>query len=258
MTGDFKAAYRVQEFADRSGVTVRALHHYDRLGLMKPKRTAGGYRVYTDSDLERLEHIVALKFLGLSLAQIADLLFGAPVDLPRALAIQQQVLIEKRSKIEKALAVIAEVRGAVAAGLSPHTTQWKQIIEVFQMDENNDWTSKYYSDDAKAKIDARRPLWSPELQERVSRQWSELMSEVEADKADDPAGERAQALAARWMGLVNEFTGGDPAITDGLRKLYADKQNWPEQAQTQMQPFRISPEGGAFIQSAIAYRKSTR
>src|SRR5688500_11964633 len=63
-------AYRVHEFAELAGVTVKALRHYDRLGLLKPARTGSGHRVYADKDLERLEQIVALKFLGLSLGQI--------------------------------------------------------------------------------------------------------------------------------------------------------------------------------------------
>jgi hypothetical protein len=63
-------SYKVHEFAELAGVTVKALHHYDRLGLLTPRRTEAGYRVYTERDLERLEQIVALKFLGLPLRQI--------------------------------------------------------------------------------------------------------------------------------------------------------------------------------------------
>jgi hypothetical protein len=54
--------YRTREFAKLAGVTVRALHHYDRLGLLKPRRTPAGYRAYSTRDLEGLEQIVALKW----------------------------------------------------------------------------------------------------------------------------------------------------------------------------------------------------
>ena len=46
--------YRIQEFAELTGVTVKALHHYDRLGLLKPQRALSGYRLYVERDLERL------------------------------------------------------------------------------------------------------------------------------------------------------------------------------------------------------------
>ena len=67
--------YRVTEFARLTRVTVRALHYYDQIGLLKPSgRTASRYRYYTDKDLFRLQQIVTLKFLGLSLDQIGKAL----------------------------------------------------------------------------------------------------------------------------------------------------------------------------------------
>jgi len=67
-------AYRVGEFATLTGVTVRALQHYDRLGLLKPSRTQSGHRVYADADKQRVRHILALRAIGMSLQQIAELL----------------------------------------------------------------------------------------------------------------------------------------------------------------------------------------
>ena len=51
--------YRIHEFAGLSGLTVKTLHHYDRLGLLTPTRTDAGYRLYAEADLERLEQIIA-------------------------------------------------------------------------------------------------------------------------------------------------------------------------------------------------------
>jgi len=67
-------SYRVHEFAELAGVTVKALHHYDRLGLLKPARTQAGYRAYKTVHLARLEQIVALKSLGIPLKQIRTIL----------------------------------------------------------------------------------------------------------------------------------------------------------------------------------------
>jgi len=66
-----KSVYRASEFAALAHVTVRALHHYDRLGLLRPKqRSRAGYRLYSARDFARLEQIVVLKFLGIPLKQI--------------------------------------------------------------------------------------------------------------------------------------------------------------------------------------------
>ena len=85
----------------------------------------------------------------------------------------------------------------------------------------------YYSAEAQAKLEERKHLWSPELQARVEREWAELFRDVEAALDEDPASEKAQALAARWKSLIEQFTGGDPEIVKGLRNLYADRPNWP-------------------------------
>jgi len=69
------STFRIQEFAKLAGVTVRALHHYDRLKLLSPAhRSERGYRLYCHEDLGRLERVLALRYLGLSLREIAALL----------------------------------------------------------------------------------------------------------------------------------------------------------------------------------------
>ena len=66
-----RRTYQVQEVAELAGLTVRALHHYDSIGLLSPSmRSAAGYRLYTDDDLLRLQQIVIGRELGLSLEAI--------------------------------------------------------------------------------------------------------------------------------------------------------------------------------------------
>ena len=105
------------------------------------------------------------------------------------------------------------------------------------MQNDNSWSEKYYSPEARANIEARGKEWTPEMQAEVSRQWTELFRDVEAALGEDPASPTAQALGARWKKLVAGFTGGDPEVGAGLNKLYADRPNWPAQAQQQMAPF---------------------
>src|ERR1051326_5804074 len=97
--GDEKL-FKAREFARLTGVTVRALHHYDRLGLLKPGRySPAGYRLYRESDIARLEQIVALKFIGFSLKQIKDIFTSGSSDLPIALRQQREAIEEKRARL---------------------------------------------------------------------------------------------------------------------------------------------------------------
>uniref|UniRef100_Q025G4 Transcriptional regulator, MerR family n=1 Tax=Solibacter usitatus (strain Ellin6076) TaxID=234267 RepID=Q025G4_SOLUE len=226
----------VREFGKLAGVTVRALHHYDRLGLLRPRRTEAGYRVYCARDLERLEQIVALKFLGIPLKQIKTMLERASLELPEALRMQRTVLEEKRKLLDRAILAIRAAERSIAPGRPAVSALLTKIIEVIEMQNDNSWSEKYYSPEARARIDERKKEWTPELQAKVSKQWTELFADVEAALDEDPAGEKAQALAARWKALVAGFTGGDPEIGKGLNKLYADRSNWPAAAKEQMAP----------------------
>lgn len=90
------------------------------------------------------------------------------------------------------------------------------------MEANENWAAKYATEEGRVKIEARKLLWSPELQERVSRQWNELIADIESCLEQDPAGEKAQALAARWKGLVDEFTGRDKDIEQSVANVWAN------------------------------------
>jgi MerR family transcriptional regulator, thiopeptide resistance regulator len=240
--------HRAREFADLTGVTVRTLHHYDRLGLLKPRRSNSGYRLYRESDLERLEQIVALKFLGLPLKDIRELLDSAAPELPDALRMQRSALEEKRRLLDRAIAAIREAEAVVATGRPAGAAVLKKIIEVIEMQTNNDWT-KYANEAAWEKIAERQKEWSPELQERVSKQWMELIAEVQAamDAGEDPKGPKALALAVRWKALVEGFTQGDPDLTQAVSNAWKDRPNWPKQAQEQSQAFKITPQMMKFI-----------
>src|SRR5262245_9136736 len=78
--------YRVSELARRTGVSVRALHHYDAIGLLSPaRRTAAGHRLYGERDVQRLLHIRALAQLGFSLDEVRACLERPDLALPRVL-----------------------------------------------------------------------------------------------------------------------------------------------------------------------------
>ena len=66
--------YHIKEAAELSGVSVKTLHHYDKIGLLVPVKSENGYRTYSQEDLERLQVILYYKYLGFSLDQIAELL----------------------------------------------------------------------------------------------------------------------------------------------------------------------------------------
>jgi MerR family transcriptional regulator, thiopeptide resistance regulator len=221
--------WQTKEFAELAKVTVRTLHYYDRINLLKPKYfDRNGFRLYGEPEFARLQQITTLKFIGFSLAQIKEILEEREFNLSETLQLQRKIIESQRNRLNLALEAISRAEKQFQ---SDGTTDWEsftKIIEVINMEQNTEWTKRYYSESAQKKIEELKNRWSPELQERVDKDWKELFLEVKSAIADGvkPSDEKAQILASRWNALLNEFTGGDAEVREGLNKMYADEKNW--------------------------------
>lgn len=215
-----RRTYRVHEFAELSGVTVKALHHYDRLGLLTPRRTGSGYRVYTDGDLARLEQIVALKFLGMPLRQIRDVLERTADQLPAALRTQRKAIEAKQAQLARAVQAIRAAEESLQHAASADPSALRKIIEVVQMENGMELMKKYYSEDAWEK---RRRYYD----EGPAPEWLELYRQANALIGTDPASPAAQELADRWLRLSVRAYSGDPAVQTDSPSAWLDRKNWP-------------------------------
>lgn len=211
------APWKVGELAKRTGLSVRTLHYYDEIGLLTPSHhSEAGYRLYTESDVVRLQQIKSLRSLGWSLDEVRECLKSpsfAPqrvVELHLALVREQ---IELQERLRDRLEGIAEsLRSAETVSVE----DFLQTIEVITM------LDKYYTPEQRKELEERRQAVGDERIRQVEGEWKELMEQVrtEMEKGTDPASESVQALARRWMGLVREFTGGNPGIEKSLGTMY--------------------------------------
>ena len=239
--------YRVREFAGKSGVTIRTLHHYDHLGLLKPSHhSESGYRLYAERDFARLQQIVTLKFIGFSLKQIKEFLDGEMYDLAEQLWLQRTALEQKRRGLELAIQAIGTAERIIASGAEPDSQTYETIIRVINMENNKEWMRNYYTDEQLAELKRRSVDEADEIRD-TQAEWAALIAEVEGALNEDPAGPRGRELAARWSGLVRRFTKGDPELAASVRKLYNDEANWPSHFQ---KPY--SDAVGEFINAAMA------
>ena len=144
-----KSQYGVAQFAELAGVTVKALHHYDRLGLLCPHRSNAGYRLYSSRDLERLEQIVALKAIGLSLEHVKVVLNGDVHALANALREQRQTLENKRSELTRTIRAIERVESTVSLyrALSRGGVLTR-LIEAIDVQNDLDVMKRYFKTDA--------------------------------------------------------------------------------------------------------------
>jgi MerR family transcriptional regulator, thiopeptide resistance regulator len=229
--GVMSRLYKTQEFADLAGVTVRTLHHYDRIGLLKPERSGSGYRLYSLAHLERLEQITALKFLGIPLKEIKTLLASSPLTLAESLDLQRRALVEKRDLITRAVHAIEAAEKLVRPDQVTDATVLRKIIEVIEMQPEENFIRKYYTEEAWARRSQIIGEIPPETRERRREAWRQLFLKVESALDLDPAGETAQALAKQWVLLAEVISGGDSEMKAGAIKAWKDHRNWPLDAQ---------------------------
>ncbi|MFF2025577.1 MerR family transcriptional regulator [Streptomyces sp. NPDC058171] len=127
----------VGQVATRLGVTVRALHHWDEIGLARPSlRTAAGYRLYTAGDLERLHRIVVYREIGLGLDRIRAVLDDSTADVPGALRAQRTQVAERIDRLQHLSAGLDRMIDAHERGLLLTT---EQQAELFGPRWNPDW-----------------------------------------------------------------------------------------------------------------------
>ena len=216
-------AWKVGELAKRTGVTVRLLHHYDEIGLLKPSwHTGSGHRLYTAVDVARLHRILSLRQLGFALEEIRDCLvrpgFSPAEVIGLHVARLRDRIARERRLCERLEALAARLRAAEEVSAD----EFIGMIQEMTMIES------YYTPEQLDDLKERGEQLGEERIRQSQEDWAALIAQVRAemDRGTDPSAPEVQAMALRWMALVNEFTGGDPGIGRSLGRL------WKEQGDT--------------------------
>jgi MerR family transcriptional regulator, thiopeptide resistance regulator len=214
-------ALTVGRVARRTGLSVRTLHHYDTIGLLKPsRRSDGGYRLYTVRDLMRLQQVVLLRSLGLPLDDIARSLERGGQTLLGTIELHARRL-QARIERERALCRrLEETARRLRRRRPPTLDEIVNTIEVVTL------TDKYFTPEQQDWIKRRAEEVGPERIKRVEEvEWPTLIAEVRAemDKGTPPSAPHVKALAARWTALVEEFTKGNLGIARAVATVYKEE-----------------------------------
>ena len=209
--------WRIGEVAKASGLTVRALHHYDEIGLLVPSRRSGaGYRLYSDDDVRRLYRILALRGLGFTLEEIGGALLREGED-PRPAVRRHLERIDEQLRLARRLrSSLTHILDVLEQSAEPSGDLFIDAIEVMTRME------RYYTPEQLAQLSERADAFGEEGIKRAQEDWAQLIAEVEAERSagTDPADPRLTPLVERWNALIEQFTGGDPGIRASLQRLY--------------------------------------
>jgi DNA-binding transcriptional MerR regulator len=216
-----KTTWKVGELAERTGLSVRTLHHYDEIGLLSPSwRTGAGHRLYSAGDILRLQQIRSLRALGLGLEEIRECLED-PALPPQSVielhisGLKEQIRL-RQQVLDRLEAVATRLRSAEEVSAEELVRTAMEVIEMSEMSE------RYYTPEQLEYLGQRRRELGEERIHAIEAEWLELMERVRAEMeaGTDPANERVRRLAKRWMELIDEFTGGDPRIERSVGNMW--------------------------------------
>ncbi len=212
--------WRVGELARRTGLTVRALHHYDEIGLLRPSlRTPSGHRLYERDDVLRLQQIQSLRMMGFPLEEIRRLLESPGVSPKQVIDLHLGRLREQIKQQERlADRLEAVTRHLDSAGRVSAEELCQMIEEMTKMD-------KYFTPEQLEELRLRGEQVGPDRMKEVGQEWAEILPAVQTamENGTDPADPKIQELARRWKGLVEEFTGGNPGIAKSVATVYKEE-----------------------------------
>jgi DNA-binding transcriptional MerR regulator len=200
-------SYRIREFARLAGVTVRALQHYDRMGLLTPARSQAGSRVYLETDLQALVQIVALKSVGIPLRKIGALRANGPSALVETLGTQRRALERKQPVLDRVIFAVRNIEAVLNRGEEADPAVLRPLMDALR----NGHGAQQVPEDADVR---RRPSWTD-----LKREWQVLLTDIENAPSADPTSPDMQALAARWERLMSLSTDGVPYTRDLARNL---------------------------------------
>ncbi len=218
----------VGELAKKMNTTVRTLQYYDREGILNPSmHSEGGRRLYTSRDVVRLHQILSLKYLGFSLDEIKSRLILLETPLEVACILQEQA--EKiRTKIEEFTTILSSIelmRDEVISMNTVDFNKYAEIISLLQQRNENFWALKCFDATLSEHINKR---FTDQTGNMFYHNWMKLVDELIAlkDANEPPEGSKVQSLAARWWGLIMEFTGGDMSLLPELERFGENRDNW--------------------------------
>jgi DNA-binding transcriptional MerR regulator len=173
-------AFTVGDLAKLTGVTVRALHHYDEIGLVRPsERTAAGYRLYTDADVHRLQQVLLFRELGLPLEEIASAI-DEVAGRDELLRQHRQALVTKRDRLDAMLAAV----DAALAQKGPNPMQPDDVKKMFDGFDHSQYEAeaeqRWGNTDAFKESARRTKKYGPAEWQQIKDDWAKLYGDLAA------------------------------------------------------------------------------
>lgn len=219
---------KIKEIADLTGITVRTLHYYDEIGLLKPGIvTEAGYRLYNEKNLETLQQVLFFRELDFPLNEIKEIMASPSFDKTEALQKHRELLLKKRERLDNLI------------NLTEKTIKGESMMSFkeFDMKEIEESRKKYAKEakerwggtDAYEESIKRTSSYGKEQWEVISNETGEIFRTF-ADLSEQglsPDCEQAQDAVKRWQNCItNHFYSCSDEILGGLGMMYVEDERF--------------------------------
>ncbi len=225
--------YKIKEVADIVGVSVRTLHHYDEIGLLKPEFTSDtGYRFYIDKNLERLQQILFFKEIGFNLQEIKNILDSPGFDRKKALESHKELLLKKRERLEEIIRTVEKTINFIKEGKN---MKKKDMFKGFDMKAIDEHKEKYAEEakqrwghtDAYKESERRTAKYTKEdwgrIQEKAANTYQKIIDNMDKGPADPMVQEGVSEIR---QNITDNFYNCTPEIFRGLGNMYASDERF--------------------------------
>lgn len=202
-----EGAYTVKELADLAGVSPRTLRHYDQIGLLVPRRSANGYRLYGPDDVHRLQHILMLRACGVPLSIIAEALERPGFDLRAMLVDHLGGLRRQKAHLEATIAVVEQATaGLEDFELMNDQEKFEQIkqqsVERFEAEYGKEARERYGDEAIDAANERMRTMSKPawDLKEELEQRIKDgLVAAMATNDVRSPESRMVAGMHAQWI-----------------------------------------------------------
>ncbi|HSN75740.1 MAG TPA: MerR family transcriptional regulator [Anaerolineae bacterium] len=217
-------AYTVRQLAKLAGVTVRTLHHYDQIGILRPSaRTAAGYRLYGEADLLRLQQIMLYKELDIPLDQIREILDDPRFDPVQALRSHRQTLQARAARLETLLHTVDKTIAKLTEDTTMMTDEelyagfTKEQAERYRREAREMWDPDFVEATEQRVRKMSKAQWAAVGQQ--GEEATQLVASLMGRSPDDPA---VQAAIAQHHAWIENFYPAPAELYRGLGQMYVE------------------------------------
>ncbi len=220
-------AYRVKELAKLAGVTVRTLHHYHKIGLLKPQEvTKAGYRLYGQEEVEKLQQILFFRELDFKLSEIQELMNGTEYDSEAALRLQRRLLVKRQSRLRKLIKTIDATLATQQKGSKMSDKRRFEAFDKRTMEEYKEEAKRLYGEEIVEESHRRVGKMSSAEQERLAEDFNDICRKLLPLMDSDVNCSEVREVMGQLLNYINRFYDCDGQIFAGLSNLYCDDERF--------------------------------